>query len=409
MSEIIGFNPTGVGDNNAILSEEDKKDLVARAEDMLNDVSRNNPDKAFITMPLSQLSSLAAGVATLLPAFRTVTESMNLGTETLYRVANAGIGDALKVAKNGNLWGALKTAGGESKLAQLQAVDGIQATATSVAAVNPAVIMVAVALFSIEQQLGNIEAMQKQIISFLEVEKEAEIESDLKTLGKILTEFKYSWDNELFIQNNHQLVLDIKRTADKNLIAYQKKVDESLSEQMRIITQSKVSSGLQKMLKRFQYYKMSLFVASLASLLDVMLSGNFKEEYISGIKKEIEAASTAYRERFTDCSDYLEQLSKSSIQKQLKKGLGSAGIAAGKFVEKIPLVEKGPVDEYLQKVGKSLKTGAEEMVDITIQQFSLVRDPGTAVFSDKLEDMVQIYNHTTGICFDGKQLYLIAG
>ncbi|MBP5223631.1 MAG: hypothetical protein J6Z35_10825 [Lachnospiraceae bacterium] len=137
-------------------------------------------------------------------------------------------------------------------------------------------IMVAVALFSIEQQLGNIEAMQKQIISFLEVEKEAEIESDLKTLGKILTEFKYSWDNELFIQNNHQLVLDIKRTADKNLIAYQKKVDESLSEQMRIITQSKVSSGLQKMLKRFQYYKMSLFVASLASLLDVMLSGNFK-------------------------------------------------------------------------------------------------------------------------------------
>ncbi|MBP5223632.1 MAG: hypothetical protein J6Z35_10830, partial [Lachnospiraceae bacterium] len=104
---------------------EDKKDLVARAEDMLNDVSRNNPDKAFITMPLSQLSSLGAGVATLLPAFRTVTESMNLGTETLYRVANAGIGDALKVAKNGNLWGALKTAGGESKLAQLQAVDGI--------------------------------------------------------------------------------------------------------------------------------------------------------------------------------------------------------------------------------------------------------------------------------------------
>ncbi|MBP5223630.1 MAG: hypothetical protein J6Z35_10820 [Lachnospiraceae bacterium] len=93
----------------------------------------------------------------------------------------------------------------------------------------------------------------------------------------------------------------------------------------------------------------------------------------------------------------------------MKKGLGSAGIAAGKFVEKIPLVEKGPVDEYLKKVGKSLKTVAEEMVDITIQQFSLVRDPGTAVFSDPLEDMVQIYNHTTGICFDGKQLYLIAG
>lgn len=407
MGEIIELNPSGVDDNNMILSEKDREDLVTRAEEMLDEVSSNLPGKAYISMPVSQLSSLGAGVASLLPAFQTVMGSMNVGTETLYRVVNADIGDALKVAKNGNLWGALKTAEGGSKMAQLQAVNGAQA-ATGVAVVNPVVIMVAVALFAIEQQLGKIVTTQKQIISFLEVEKEAEIESDLQLLGNILAEFKYSWDNELFTKSNHKLVLDIKRTANKNLVAYQKKVDESLSEQRRIVTQSKVASRLQEMLKRFQYYKMSLFISAMASLLDVMLSGNFKEEYISGIKTEIGTASAAYRERFTKCSDYLEQLGKSSIQKQLKNGLGSAGIAAGKVVEKIPLVEKGPVDEYLQKAGAALKTGAEEMVDITIQQFSLVRDPGTGVFADKLEDMIQIYNHTSEICFDGKQLYLIA-
>ena len=407
MGEIIEFNPSGVDENNVIVSGIDQEDLVTRVERMLDEISSELPRKAYFSMPVSQLSSLGAGVASLLPAFQSVIENMNLGTETLYRVVNADIGDALKVAKNGNLWGALKTVEGKSKMAQLQAVNGVKA-ATGVAAVNPAVIMVAVALFAIEQQIGKIVTMQKEIISFLEVEKEAEIESDLKTLGVILSEFKYSWDNELFIKSNHKLVLDIKRTANKNLIGYQKKVDESLSEQRRIVVQSKVGSSLQILLKKFQYYKMSLFIAAMASLLDVMLSGNFKEEYISGIKSEIEAASTEYRERFTKCSGYLEKMGESSVQKQLKSGLGSAGIAAGKVIEKIPLVEKGPVDEYLQKAGKSLKTGAEEMVDVIIQQFSLVRDPGTSVFAEKLEDLIQIYNHTSEICFDGKKLHLIA-
>jgi hypothetical protein len=40
----------------------------------------------------------------------------------------------------------------------------------------------AVALFSIEQELGKIEEMQKQIMSFHEIEKESEIEADVEML-----------------------------------------------------------------------------------------------------------------------------------------------------------------------------------------------------------------------------------
>ena len=408
MSEIIELNqPVMTEDAKIILPKQDQEGLVRRSKELIEELYGNLENRAYISLPVTQLSTLGAGVASLLPEFLQIVEG-KLGSETLYRVANAAVGDTLKMAKNGNFWGAMKTADGVSKMAQLQAVGCVENAAKCVATVNPAVLMVAIALFSVEKQIGKISEMQKQIISFLEVEKEAEIEADLQTLGNILTNFKYSWDNDYYVKNNHKLVLDIRRTAEKNLIAYQKKVDETLLNERRIVRQAKVGSTLQELLRRFQYYRMSLFVDSMASLLDVMLSGNFKEEYISGIKAEITKAAVEYRERFTKCSDYLERLSKSSVQKQIIKGLGSTGVAVGKIVEKIPLVEKGSVDEYLQKAGMSLKEDAEEMVERAIQKFSQVRDPGTGVFVDKLEDLIQIYNHTKEICFDGEQLHLIA-
>ena len=50
--------------------------------------------------------------------------------------------------------------------------------------------------------------------------------------------------------------------------------------------------------------------------MEVMLGGNFNEEYVSGIKDEIRQMSEAYRDLFARCSVYLENLSSSSIEKK---------------------------------------------------------------------------------------------
>jgi hypothetical protein len=69
------------------------------------------------------------------------------------------VGDVLKVAKNGNFWGAFKTAEGTSKFAQLQVARPFSASTKTVIPIDPATIMMAVALFSIEQQLKKIAEM----------------------------------------------------------------------------------------------------------------------------------------------------------------------------------------------------------------------------------------------------------
>ena len=383
-------------------------DIIEVTNGILMDVRSDLPEKVSFSMPIAQLATLGAGVSSLIPALHTVTQTTTVNTQGLYYLANAGVGDALKVARNGNSWGALKCADGTSKMAQFQSAGPLTATSTATVPIDPATMLMAVALFSIEQKLDSIEEMQKQILTFLEVEKESEIEADVETLVSMIGKYKYNWDNEHYLQSNHKMVLDLQRTARKNMLSYQKQVTEVLNSKQLVVAQMKVKSTLKDLLKRFTYYRLSLYTFSLASLLEIMLSGNFKEEYITGIKEEIEALSMTYRNLYGKCSEHLERLGNSALEANLLKGIGNASNAVGKLIGSIPKIKDGQVDEFLQDSGERLKNNAVGMERSVVKAFAEISNPGTGVFTEKMRDMILIFNHTAEICFDDKQIYLIA-
>lgn len=410
MSNIIKFN-----DDKNIVTEQNGEivrecqDLVEMTEEMLLNARKEIANTKTLSMPISELTLLGTGVASLIPALRTVTQTTTFNTQGLYQLANAGVGDALKMAKNGNFWGAFKTADGASKFAQLQAAEPFSVTNTTAMPIDPATVMMAVALFAIEQQLKDIEKMQKQILLFIEIEKESEIEADVEILSKMITTYKYNWNNEHFVASNHKMALDIQRTARKNMISYKKKVVELLDSKKLIVAQAKVKSTLSDLQKKFKYYRLSLYIFSMASLAEIMLSGNFKEAYISDVKTEIKKFSLEYRDLFTECSTYLEKMTSVSVEANVMKGIGVASKVVGKLIGSIPIVKEGQVDELLQDGGTHLKRNAQGMQKNILETFAALHNPGTGVFMDKMEDMIRIYNHTDRICFDDKKIYLIAG
>ena len=376
----------------------------AALADIHTEIERGNA----ITVPIVQLGLLGGTVASMIPALRTATQTTTVNTTGLYRLANESIGDTLKVAKNGNFWGASKKADGGSKFVQLQNAGPVSATNSYVMPIDPATMMMAAALFVIEQQLGNIEEMGEQIISFLEIEKESKIEADVKTLTSIIANYKHNWDNKLFVASNHKMVLDIQRSSREHMISYQRMVSDSLKAKSLIMGQSKVAAALDGLMKKFKYYKLSLFSYSLASMLEVMLSGNFKEEYLQGICHELEEQGAAYRDLFTKSSVYLEKISGTAIEKNVLKGIGTTSVALGKFVGELPLLKKGSADEFLQNRGLKLSNQAEKLESAAVRSFAEIRDPGIRVFVSRMTDMSQIYNHTSDICFDEKNIYLIS-
>lgn len=394
--------------NGGIAPIDESKDLMEITEGLLLDTKSSIENKKTMSVPIAELSALGAGVASLVPAFNTVTTTTTLATDGLFTIANKVAGDTLKMANNGNAWGAMKTATGGSKMVQLAEAGPLTATSQAVSAINPTTMMMAVALYSIEKQLGEIAETQKQILSFLEIKDEAGIEGDLETLSELINNYKHNWDNEIYVQNSHKMVMDIKRTARSNMLASQKRVAELVASKKLVVGQGQVKSTLSEMEKRFKYYQLALYTYSLASMMEIMLGGNYKEEYITGIKDEIIKLSGNYRELFEKSSLYLEKLGRSAVEANVLKGIGTAGKAVGKFIGSIPLVKEGPVDEFLQDGGANLKKNAIGMEKQAVHQFAALNNSGTQIFVNKMEDMIQIYNHTERICFDDKQIYLVA-
>ena len=381
-------------------------DILSMSDEILNDVRETDSEKPnSFSVPIAKLSTLGTGVSSLVPVIAEVTQTVN--TTGLYQLANQSVGDTLKPAKDGNFWGAFYKADGGSKFAKLKQADPTTVTNEVVMKANPATMMMAVALYSIENELGNIADMEKQILSFLEIEKESEIEADVVTLTEMINKYKHNWDNERYIASNHKMVCDIQRTARKNMIAYQKQVAEELKSNPFLVMSTMVESTLKELVKKFKYYRLSLFIFSLASLNEIMLSGNFKEENIKASIEEINKNAEIYKNLFSDCSKYLEKLSNDSVKTNLLKGAGVASNAVGKLMGVIPLVKDTKADKALIEMGESMSGDAKEISKEIVQSFEEVRESGEKGIVNKLVDMNRIYNHTKEICFDKDNLYLL--
>ena len=123
------------------------------------------------------------------------------------------------------------------------------------------------------------------------------------------------------------------------MLLCQKNIKKILESEKRLFAKTVVDQSCDKLHKQFEYYRLSLYSFSLASFLEIMLSGNFKEEYITVQKDEIEDMTMAYRGIFMVASRKLESMAGASIETNITNSLGTAGKAAGKFIGSIPFVK----------------------------------------------------------------------
>ena len=398
-------------ENNAEVRVQDSAaaEIMEVAEAMLVEVRQQMLEKPTTTVPLSELLTMGGGLSSMKGQMQEITQEFSVNMKGLYKTTNVNAGEILKTNKAGDIYGSVKTAEGKSKFVKWQEAGPIKGEMVQKVKTppNPAMMMMAASLYSIEQQLGRIEEMQEKMLLFLQIEKEAEIEADMETLTNMLRMYKLNWDNEQFVFSNYKLVLDIKRTALKNMKFYRKQVEEAVRNKKLFVAQSNVKEALEDFQKKFQYYQLSLHIYSMASMLEIMLSGNYAEANIEGIVGELSKLSAEYRENFDKGSAHIEKLGDAAVETTVMKGVGHAGKAVGKFIGAIPLVNKGPVDEFLQDKGAHLKENAAKKEKSAVHAFAVLSNPSNSVFTEKLKDMCKIYNHTDAIYFDHENIYLV--
>lgn len=150
--------------DNTNITEHSNSELTELTNGILTETRSYLPEKSkTISMPISALATLGAGVSSLNIPFRTITQNLSFQDNELYRFVNKGIGDQLKISKkDGTFWGAIKSGDGTSKMGKLVAADNISITNTTKMPIDPTTAMMAVALYSIEKQLDDIAETSKK-------------------------------------------------------------------------------------------------------------------------------------------------------------------------------------------------------------------------------------------------------
>lgn len=373
--------------------------ITAMSNYMLADVRKDNLSNNCYSLSLSKLQESSPITIPVINTIKEIVEHGSKSSDKLYRVTNLLENDSLKAMKDGKtFWGAIKRSDGTSAMAKLSEVNS-----NGIMAIDPTVLMMSVVLSNIEKELAEIKELNKKILSFLEEEKEAEIESDLEILNRLIIEFKYNLGDEKYLINNYKQVMDVKRTANKNMLFYKKQIRDELSKDKLFTTSNGMNSIINEIEKKFKYYRLSLYIYSFSSLMEVIFLGNCQEDFLLTKKSDLEKLDSEYLNEFNNALRYIKDNANKSLEGNVLSGLGSAGKIVGNLAS---MAKAKNVNTWLNEKSDDLKQTGQSIKDNFAIRFESIRESNSKPFIKQLENIDSIYNKTKEIYFDGEKVYL---
>ena len=354
------------------------------------DLARSNA----IKISLSNLTALGVAFQPLTTAIQTAVNGS--GGSGIYFVKTMGK-QMFNANGSSEFIGSLKSATG--------AVGGGQARMTALAC-DPTMLFMAAALMNIEKKLDLIQQTQEEILEFLEERERATLQGNLNTLGDVMSNFKYNWDNEKYKTNKHILVQQIKKESETSIILYRDQIAKKLKKRSLIHSDQKVKAVLNKLQAQFKDYQLALYLYSYSTFLEVLLLGNFGKGYLNSVEHRIAEYSFQYRELYTDCYNLMESYSKSSIQVGMLNGLATASKFMGNAIAKVPVISKSQLDENLIEASGKLGLHGEKRATGALERFISTRSNVTQPFIENIRVVNALYNKPVAYLIDGENIYV---
>ena len=360
--------------------------------------------KQYTKIPLSKLSTLGVGFSNLSEATRTITQSIN--TDGLYRCILPKDAVRLSQAKDGT--GVLGLAFNENNrlVGHARWIEEDNITQVTTMPYNPTMLFMAATLMSIDKKLDSIQETQEEILSFLENKEKANLKGSLDTLYDILNNYKYNWNNEKYRTNKHILVQSIKHDASKSIEFHQKQISEKLKKQSLLHMNKSVKNKMKKVYLEFKDYQLALYIFSFASFLEIILLGNFNEEYLNNISNKIESLSLKYRELYTECYNVIEGYASTSMEFHLLNGLSEISKTSGKLISKVPVVNKSQIDEALMETGNRLEKFEFDKTNKALKNFTDARSSQVRIFIDNINTVNKLYNEPLEFLIHKEYIYI---
>lgn len=258
-----------------------------------------------------------------------------------------------------------------------------------VAAPNPTLLLLAAILITVKQETTKILNACDKILTFLKNDKESRVEGDLNVLNSIVNEYKFNWDNKEYRTSHHKLVLDIKRSAEQNIIFYQKQIKTLIQNDKKALVAKTLKEKQLDLENNFTYYQLTIYVYSFASFLEVLLLGNFNKDYLLQVKGKLLVNSKDYKDLFDVTLDHLKSTANTSTESKALKGIGG-------------LLLKTKEGSWLNKKGESINDAA---IKQSLDSFIVLQEDKSTIFVKNIEQTKTLFNECNNVYFDKDGIY----
>ncbi len=409
-------------ENEIKQSNNDRKDLIRKELCNMNiqlaPAEQNIDLSQAKKIPLGQIAAIGAAFVPISEAFRTVTQTFNLPNDGFLMKAFDAAGNQLNISQlyafkdpgkafeNGAQLGSIRTTNGLEQ-ARLVEAGPLELTSTTTLPIDPATIAIAIALQQVNQKLDSIQKTADEILNFMQQEKKSEMHGNLKTLTDIINNYSLNWDNQLYINNAHMKVLDIKQDATQGMDFYKNRVEQKLNDKTPIEIRGMLETRLNNIIDALKDYQLATYIYAFASFLEPMLSENFKQDKLDSVACNIKEASNSYQEMYSRCHDAIESRTQGSIDSTILNGISSAGKFLGKAIASTPIGDHTPIDEALNGGGDMVgKFNKDENVRLT-ERLREAESPDIFPFLENVESINALYNKPSQLLSDDKNLYLL--
>ncbi len=271
---------------------------------------------------------------------------------------------------------------------------------------DPTTLFMAAALVQIDKKLDSIQEMQRELLDFLAQKERSELRGDLNFLTDVVNNYKHNWDNEKYKSSHYIKVLDILQSAERKIDFFKEQIASKSSKKSFFHGDQEVKKLLDKMQIQFKDYQVALYLHAFSSFLQVMLLENFDSAYLESIVSKIKEYSLEYRELYSHVFEKIENLSLTSVQSTLIKGIASVNKKTGEAIAKVPIISKSQMDEGLIKAGEKLEQYGFDRSAKTMQQFLEKQDVFVKPFIDSINTVSRLYNKPLELIFDDDGIYL---
>lgn len=359
----------------------------------------------YVNIPLSKLASL--GMIGSLFVEQTQTATTTLNTEGLFSaVIPKGMHLASAKDGSGNLGTLLDANNKLAGQARFKEVSGINATQTITAPINPAIAAMSLMLLSIDKKLDTIQESQKEIISLIKTKEHGDIKGNIQYLYDILKDLKNHFTDEQYKKEYRLKIHDIIQDSYKYIETYKERLGEAIKKNRRFRISLEINKEVKSLVEDFSYYRLTIFMFAYSHYLEVLLGSRIDEDIIQNELNRLNGVKLQYRKIYTDLYNYLEGLYKSSIDRQAVNVLGSASKGLGKMMNKVPLLEKAPVDEALVNLGQNLQKSNDKVLVKSLENLRNYKQLNVDGFERQYQSLAYMYSGENRIFFDKENLYV---